>query len=349
MAGLLLQLDALAGFSAQLFGELATAAAESANRITTVQQRAARLLDVIPAVQEKLGSTSLTKFHAKSSKTFRPSSSAWSEAQSHVTRQSIPPPLAAIHSNQCNPLPSFDLVDRAIGAKDGTTGSLYSNPGFFFDSWVAEQMRLAEEEKKARQEKKAARKKAKKAGKKGEKGVVKKPARLQRAQYDPTTGEKITTPMSASSATLAVPATTPLARTSSSKKIRIDSQTEDEIAANDSRRSAVSTPTVPGESPRSGHRSRSGSRTSKGGVKEKKKKKRHSKMVQSATPDTESVPAAPVTPVTPVTPGPPPVPAARPPPVPAARPPPVPSAGAPAVPPARPAKPAKPAKPTRPK
>src|SRR4051812_3914765 len=69
----------------------------------------------------------------------------------------------------------------------------YTNPNFFLDEWISEQLKLRatnkEERKRRREERRARKEKEGKAGA-GPLGPA-KPKRLEKVMYDPNTGEKI--------------------------------------------------------------------------------------------------------------------------------------------------------------
>jgi hypothetical protein len=69
---------------------------------------------------------------------------------------------------------------------------MYTNPNYFLDEWIAEQMKqraAAKEERKKRREERRLKKEQEAA--KGQKVTSKKPTKLQKVVYDPHTGQKM--------------------------------------------------------------------------------------------------------------------------------------------------------------
>jgi hypothetical protein len=116
----------------------------------------------------------------------------------HITSATFPASLKAVYTNECAEPPRLHVFDAHM--PDGQKAlRLYTDPEFFIDQWVEEQLKLQKEAKKARKERRAKMKGAKDGAAAADPAakMKKKPAKLERVRYDPVTGEKITARMQA--------------------------------------------------------------------------------------------------------------------------------------------------------
>lgn len=111
-----------------------------------------------------------------------------SDFDQNLFRPDNRPPSLQEFYDACDDPPQLSLLNRF--SEDGVNAEKkYSNPMFFFESWLEGVEKKNEEAKKANKERAKARKaKKKQAGKDTQKKVVKK---VRRYKYDPETGKKI--------------------------------------------------------------------------------------------------------------------------------------------------------------
>ena len=131
---------------------------------------------------------------------------ASTQQHQQLTADSMPASLRAIYEAECQAPPALGVFDEYLPEGQKAL-RLYTDPEFFIEQWIQEQIKLQQEAKKARKARRA-QLKAQKKSKSDVKVVKKKPTKLERVRYDPVTGEKITTRMQASEKPAAAPART---------------------------------------------------------------------------------------------------------------------------------------------
>lgn len=70
--------------------------------------------------------------------------------------------------------------------------SFYTNPQFFLDEWIAEQIKIRQAAKEERKKRREQRRLQKEKEEKGQEKKQKKPSKLVKVVYDPHTGQKMT-------------------------------------------------------------------------------------------------------------------------------------------------------------
>jgi len=93
--------------------------------------------------------------------------------------------------NKALPPPPLHMMDPYMD-EGRKCLSLYTNPQFFLDEWVAEQLKIRQAAKEERRKRREQRKNQREKDDKGQEKKTKKPTKLVKIIYDPHTGQKMT-------------------------------------------------------------------------------------------------------------------------------------------------------------
>lgn len=185
MTGLISQVAALAEHANNIFTGLINEATISYTRISKLNQKIIEVNQINTEAEAIIKQSTLDVFLNKRGTKW----SANNNEESQIfTKATIPPNVDVIYKTNARP-PLLESLD--IYMEGGQKAlALYTNPNFFIDEWVSEQLKQREEAKKARRERRA---KAKE-GKSKEARNTQAPIEVQKmkiTRYDPITGEKI--------------------------------------------------------------------------------------------------------------------------------------------------------------
>jgi len=194
MAGLLWQLQHLSEYAVGMFKNLIEESSKTADNLATLSARASHVQAYLPHLEKMYQETPLDVFHSHQRAKYE---APQPSQKQHLQPDSMPYELKIIYNEECSSPPKLEVFDEYFPKKTKAL-QLYTNPEFFIEEWIQEQMKLQAAAKAERKAKRAQRKKQQKDV--PEVVVKKKPTKLERVRYDPITGQKITTKIQASSA-----------------------------------------------------------------------------------------------------------------------------------------------------
>eukprot|EP01116_Phalansterium_solitarium_P001894 TRINITY_DN11728_c0_g1_i1.p1 TRINITY_DN11728_c0_g1~~TRINITY_DN11728_c0_g1_i1.p1 ORF type:complete len:529 (+),score=176.53 TRINITY_DN11728_c0_g1_i1:106-1587(+) len=186
MTGLISQLAALTEFAGTVFANVAEQATNTYRRMQNLSER----LEALTVTEANL------ETHVKS-QTVRellsnPGSGFQAEPAASVqlfTKTSMQHNMLQIYS-QAKPPPNLAALDPYMEPGQRAL-ALYTNPDFFLEEWIAAQLKEREEAKRLRRERRQQRKENAKKNPAKDITAVVEVAKMQRAVYDPLTGQKI--------------------------------------------------------------------------------------------------------------------------------------------------------------
>jgi hypothetical protein len=184
----------MADFATDLFTGLIADAQATAEKLNDLSARATAVYAYMPSLESLYQVTPLDRFHANQRVQYAASGAQQSQ---HITSATFPASLKAVYVAECAEPPKLSVFDAHMPNGQKAL-RLYTDPEFFIEQWVQEQIKLQKEAKKARKERRAKMKGAKETAADPAAQIKKKPAKLERVRYDPVTGEKITTRIQAS-------------------------------------------------------------------------------------------------------------------------------------------------------
>ncbi|KYQ92568.1 hypothetical protein DLAC_06556 [Tieghemostelium lacteum] len=183
--GIINQLMVLAEHANNVFTSLSNESTLICQRLNKINSRIKPLIQQIPVIENYHQNNSIEVLNSKPRAEYHADNP---EKHQHFTHASIPPSVNNVYQSKCKPPPNLALLDPYMD--DGQKClKLYTNPDFFIDEWIAEQIKQSEEAKQRRRERREAR--LKKKSEKTADVEVKKVKRVRKVRYDPVTGEKI--------------------------------------------------------------------------------------------------------------------------------------------------------------
>lgn len=189
MAGIITQLSSLAQYSSLVFTRLISESTETYDRILKLSSRLNNLAEDTKEVENYMQTTTLDTMLATSRAAF---SSEPNLQDQLFTRSSLPEGVKQIY-DKAFPPPNLAILDPYMEG-GGSALKMYTNPNFFIEEWISEQLKIREEALKEKKKRRAERKKqreAKKAQMKAREEQQIQVTQIQVAKYDPVTGEKI--------------------------------------------------------------------------------------------------------------------------------------------------------------
>lgn len=189
MTAIISQLGALAQYSNLVFSRLITEATGTYQRINKLSGRLVNLAEDMKEVEKYMQTTTLDTMLSTSRAAF---SSEPALQDQLFTRESLPEGVKQMYDKAAPP-PNLASLDSYMEG-GGSALKLYTNPNFFIEEWIAEQLKIREEALKEKKKRRAERKKqreAKKAQMKAREEQQIQVTQIQVAKYDPVTGEKI--------------------------------------------------------------------------------------------------------------------------------------------------------------
>jgi hypothetical protein len=192
MSTILSQLSDLVEYSGFVFEHLLADSTKTFQRINTLSKRLGDIAHTTKEVEGYMNTTTLDTMLSTARSAF---TSEPGEQDQLFTKASLPEGVKQMY-DQAMPPPNFSILDPYM---EGGVPSLklYTNPNFFIEEWISEQLKIREEALKEKKKRRAERKKqreAKKAQMKAREEQEVKVTQIQVAKYDPVTGEKILVP-----------------------------------------------------------------------------------------------------------------------------------------------------------
>ncbi|PRP80104.1 hypothetical protein PROFUN_12258 [Planoprotostelium fungivorum] len=174
----------LCSFASHIFSEIVKEASTTYQRVETLRGRVQDAVQLLPTVEDTFVKSS-TEVLFNNQRSFF--ASATNEGAQLFTKDNRTNSINQTYGRAEKP-PSFSRVNPYM-ENNMDALKLYSNPEFFLEQWIEEQMRIREANKKLRAQKKAA--KAKKAQTEDTKSGVVQVAKMVVVRYDKDTGQKI--------------------------------------------------------------------------------------------------------------------------------------------------------------
>jgi hypothetical protein len=154
MIGILTQLSWLASYAGDLFKNILENSTKTFNRINTLTSKFQSIKELVPTIEKTFETTPLDIFTSNKRSEF--TSNTLADA-CLFTNDSLPKPLFTIYKEKCSPPPALSKMDPYMD--DGKKClELYTNPRFFLDTWIEEQMKQRQQAKEERRKRREAKK-----------------------------------------------------------------------------------------------------------------------------------------------------------------------------------------------
>lgn len=176
------QVAELAKTAHEIFTNLALETSNTFQRVTKLSKQVANTTSLVSSVEARTKQQQLEVVL----KNARTQWTAQINEKSQLFVAAEKPAVIEVLRSKALPPPALQKLDHLT---DKPALSFYTNPNFFLDEWVAEQLRQREEAKKARRERR--RQRAEKKKEEGPKEAPVEVTKLKITKYDPVTGEKI--------------------------------------------------------------------------------------------------------------------------------------------------------------